>query len=415
MKKILIIGITLATMLLVIIPIKACTTAVISGKYTKDGKPMLWKNRDTGYLNNFLDFNSDGMYSYVGLVNSKDLKRTSIWIGVNSVGFGIMNSASYNLNFGIEAKLTGKEGVAMRQALMICKTLADFEAFLDAMPKPSGLEANFGVIDAEGGAAFYEFNHSGYVKFDANDPKVAPFGYIIRANYSHTGKFGRESSGYIRYNTVNELFYEKASTTGLTAQFIQQNVAKGLKHSLMNEDLFDKYGNLPPNHSQYAHLRDYIPRTGSSSSVVVEGVKNGQNPNLATLWSNVGFPLSSMMIPTWVAGGKDLPLVSQYNETIKDSPICDAALQLKREKIMNIRWGKWAKYYIDVNALANNQGTGITQLLNKYEKDIYQKAYQYIYSWQNDESTTQKDIAAFYKWLDTYISEVYYKEFSIKM
>lgn len=415
MKKIVLIGITLATMLMFILPTKACTTAVISGKYTKDGKPMLWKNRDTGYLQNFLDYNSDGKYSYVGLVNSKDLKRTSIWIGVNNVGFAIMNSASYNLNIDIDAKLTGKEGLAMRQALMTCRTLADFEAFLDAMPKPSGLEANFGVIDAEGGAAYYEFNHNGYVKFDANDPKIAPFGYIVRANYSFTGKLGRESSGYIRYNTVNESFYEKASTTGITAQFIQQEVAKSLKHSLINEDLFDTYGNLPPNHPQYAHFRDYVPRTGSSSSVVVEGVMKGQNPNLATLWSNVGFPLASMMIPTWVAGGKNLPLISQYNKSIKDSPVCAAALQLKNEKIMNIRWGKWAKYYIDVNALANNQGTGITQLLNKYEMEIYKKAYNHIYTWRNNGSADTKDIKEFYNWLDTYISETYAKEFNIKL
>lgn len=415
MRKITIISVFSFLTLLLSVQSTACTTAVISGKYTKDGKPMLWKNRETSYLNNFLDYNSDGKYSYVGLVNSLDLKRTSIWIGVNNVGFAIMNSASYNLNFNIDAKLTGKEGVAMREALMSCRTLADFEAFLDAMPKPSGLEANFGVIDAEGGAAYYEFNHNGYVKFDANDPKVAPFGYIIRTNYSYTGKLGRESSGYIRSNTVNELFYDKASTTGLTAQFIQQNVAKGLKHSLTNEDLFDKYGYLLPNHPQYAHFRDYIPRASTSSSVVVEGVKKGQDPNLATLWSNVGFPLASMMIPTWVAGGKDLPIVSQYEESIKDSPICAAALQLKREKIMNIRWGKWAKYYLDVNALANNKGTGITQLLNAYEMEIYKKAYQYIYNWEKKGSTEAKDVKVFYKWLDTYIIEVYEKEFAIKM
>ena len=82
---------------------------------------------------------------------------------------------------------------------------------------------------------------------------------------------------------------------------------------------------------------------------------------------------------------------------------------------MNIRWGKWAKYYMDVNALANNQGTGITQLLNKYEMEIYKKAYEHIYTWQNAESANAKDIKAFYQWLDTYISEAYAKEFNIKM
>ena len=46
----------------------ACTVAVISGKYTKDGRPLLWKNRDTNYINNQIMFFNDGKYEYMGLV-----------------------------------------------------------------------------------------------------------------------------------------------------------------------------------------------------------------------------------------------------------------------------------------------------------------------------------------------------------
>ncbi len=415
MKNKFIIRITFIITLLFTIPTQACTTAVISGKYTKDGKPMLWKNRDTWSINNILRYFNEGKYSYVGLVNSKDTKGKSIWIGLNSVGFAIMNSASYNLNLDNDGKLTGLEGRAMKEALASCRTLADFEAYLNAMPRPTGLEANFGVIDAEGGAAYYEFNNEGFVKFDANDPRVAPFGYIIRTNYSHTGKLGNESGGYIRYNTASKLFYEKASTTGLTAQYIQQNVAKSLKHSLTNQDLFDLYGNLPENHPQYAHFRDYIPRTGSSSSVVIEGVMKGQNPNLATLWSNVGFPLASIMIPTWVNGKVDLPKSVRYDTSLKDSPICHAALQLKNERIVNIRWGKAEHSYLDVNALADNQGTGIAQIIRKYENIIYGKTYKMIGRWEKEGKSNTADIKEFYKWVDSFIKDAYEKEFSIKM
>ena len=414
MKKILISSLLLLFTLFVITPVNACTTAVISGKYTKSGRPMLWKNRDTWSINNILRHFDDGKYSYVGLVNSKDLKGKSIWIGINSQGFGIMNSASYNLNLDNDAKLTGLEGRAMKEALATCKNLAEFEAYLDAMPKPSGLEANFGVIDAFGGAAIYEFNHNGYVKFDANDPRVAPFGYIIRTNYSHTGKMGKESGGYIRYNTANELFYEKASTGGLTAQYIQQEVAKSLKHSLTNEDLFEKYGKFDPNHKQYAHFRDYIPRSGSSSSCVVEGVKENEDPNLAMMWSNVGFPLVSMMIPTWV-DDTELPEISRYNATIKDSPICHAALQLKNEKVMHIRWGKAERYYINVNALSNNKGTGIAQLVKKHENKIYQKTYNQIKKWRINGQADAKEMKKFYTWLNDYIKETYENEFGITL
>ena len=54
--------------------VSACTTAVISGKATKDGRPMLWKNRDTWSLNNKIMIFHDGKYPYVGLVNSQDFR-----------------------------------------------------------------------------------------------------------------------------------------------------------------------------------------------------------------------------------------------------------------------------------------------------------------------------------------------------
>lgn len=40
----------------------------------------------------------------------------------------------------------------MRKALRVCKTVQDFEHFLDTLPRPMRVEANFGVIDAYGGA-----------------------------------------------------------------------------------------------------------------------------------------------------------------------------------------------------------------------------------------------------------------------
>lgn len=393
----------------------ACTTAVISGKYTKSGRPMLWKNRDTHAINNVLRYFNDGKYSYVGLVNSRDKLGKSIWIGVNSEGFAIMNSASYNLNLDNNAKLTGLEGRIMKEALATCKTLADFEAFLNNLDRPTGLEANFGVIDAQGGAAYYEINNFKYTKMDANDPTIAPFGYIIRANFSVTGSYGFESSGYIRYQSADDLFYQKTATfEGLSAQFIQQNVAKGLWHSLLKEDLFAQYGNLPEGQTKYVPFRDYIARSGTSSSVVVEGVKKGENPDLCTLWSNVGFPLSSIMVPTWVSR-TPLPDVVSYNDTYKDSPVCHAALQLKKYKILNLRWGKVDYEYININALSNNKGTGIAQLTKQYENVIYKRAEKMLNKWREKGKTDKKSMKEFYAWVNQYVKDAYKKEFDIDL
>ena len=391
----------------------ACTTAVISGKYTKDGRPMLWKNRDTWAINNIIQYFEDGKYNYIGLVNSKDTEGKSVWIGMNNVGFGIMNSASYNLNIGDGIEQSGHEGRIMKKALQECKTLEDFEALLNNMEKPSRLEANFGVIDANGGAAFYEFGNKGFVKFDANDPKVAPFGYLIRANYSHTGKLGTESSGYIRYNTANEMFYNAVSTNTMNAQFIIQKSTRTLYHSLIKEDLFDKYGNNPANTPTFSHFGDYIPRTGSSSSVVVQGVMKDESPEHAVMWSVVGFPLASVVIPTWIKGKDSFPGILKYDDKLKDSPVCNAALSLKQE-CFPVRWGKFEQKYININAIHNSEGTGIKQKITPYENEIFKKTFLLIEDMRKDKISKSK-IEEHYQWLNKYVNDMFKKEFDLNL
>jgi hypothetical protein len=406
------ISIFFSILFLLSIVTNACTTAVISGKYTKNGRPIIWKNRDTNALKNFLKYFSGSTYNYIGLVNSEDPNGKNIWIGMNSVGFAIMNSATYNLS---DDSGDGGEGVAMKQALETCETLEDFETYLNNLKRPIGLRANFGVIDAKGGAAFYEVGPDGYVKFDANDPKVAPFGYIIRANYSFTGTLGKSSSGYIRYRTVDDAMYLSQSTAGLSAKDIEQGITKGLFNSLTNRNLYEIYADVPENNPRYEILRDYIPRTSSSSSVVIEGVKPGEDPILSTLWSNVGFPLASIMVPVWMQSEIDMPYVVQYNEKIKDSPICYAALKLKNEKLLNIRWGKFAAEYIDVNALFNKDNTGIHQKIIKVENGIYKDAEKLLAQWRTEGKINEKELKKFYSQTNTLIIETYKNEFDIDL
>ena len=393
---------------------QACTTAVISGKYTKDGRPLLWKNRDTWAINNRIMYFNDAKYSYMGLVNSKDSLGKSLWIGMNETGFAIMNSASYNLNIGDTTKLNGLEGRIMKHALATCATVNDFEKYLASLEKPTRLEANFGVIDANGEAMLFELSNQKYVKFDANDPTVAPYGYILRTNYSFTGSFGEESSGYIRQNTVDNLFYDALSTNSFDAQFIMQDVSRGLKHSLLKTDLYLEYGGIPENNDTYTFFHDFIPRISSASVCVVQGVKKNENPEFTTLWSAVGFPLTSMVIPTWLKANNNFPDVLKINEELKDSPICDAALTLKKE-VFPIRWGKFAtKYYININALVNADKTGIRQKTNVDENEIFSKTNKKLEEWRRN-GMEQTDILEFNKWLNNFVKESYKKNFNLNL
>ena len=395
-------------------PVKSCTVAVISGKYTKDGRPLLWKNRDTWAVHNKIMYFDDGKYKYMGLVNSGDIKGKSVWIGSNSQGFAIMNSASYNLNLGDTAKLNGLEGKLIKRALATCATIEDFEKLMDNMDRPTRLEANVGVIDAQGGAAMYELNNKGYVKFDANDGRVAPFGYIIRGNYSFTGSFGKESSGYIRYNTANELFYNAMATNSFDAQFILQDVSRSLEHSLMGVNLYKQYEDLAENTPTYAFFHDFIPRRSSASSCVVQGVKKNENPDLTTLWSVVGFPLTSIVVPTWLKAGDNLPEVVKLNNELKDSPVCYAALTLKKE-VFPIRWGKYAsKYYMNINALVNADHTGYTQRIKPYENQIFKETNSKLEAWRKS-GIKKNEVLDFYREIDTQIKKMYLKEFDIEI
>ncbi len=140
----LILSLTVFFLVLLNLTAEACTSIIISGKSTPDGRPIMWKNRDTDTYQNAIKYFNDGKYSSIGLIDSDDPSGESVWIGYNSAGFAIMNTASYNLIMNDSIDLKDREGIVMREALMQCATVAEFESFLNNHQKPLGVEANFG-------------------------------------------------------------------------------------------------------------------------------------------------------------------------------------------------------------------------------------------------------------------------------
>ncbi|MBD3424973.1 MAG: hypothetical protein GF417_11100, partial [Candidatus Latescibacteria bacterium] len=135
----------------------SCTSAVISGRATPDGRPLLWKHRDSSSPRNALRRFSGEGYTFTGIVNADSTSGSQVWIGANEKGFSIMNTASYNLldQQGYRGEMD-REGIFMFEALRGCATVSDFEEMLQSTNGSRGVEANFGVIDAEGGAAYFE-------------------------------------------------------------------------------------------------------------------------------------------------------------------------------------------------------------------------------------------------------------------
>ena len=134
------------------LPLFCCTSVIISGRVRADGRPVMLKHRDSGELNNRMERFKGEKYDFIALVNFD--RPAEAWSGVNTAGFCIMNTATYDLKDDeVPAEQMDREGFFMYRALEICRNLADFETYLDTLTRPMGVEANFGVIDAEGGAA----------------------------------------------------------------------------------------------------------------------------------------------------------------------------------------------------------------------------------------------------------------------
>ncbi len=386
----------------------ACTTAVISGKYTADGRPMIWKMRDSDNFKNKMMYFEDGTYPYIGLVNSEDLEGEQVWGGANSTGFSIMNSASFNVNTGDTTSKKDLEGFFMKLALQKCATLADFEQLLNNTPKPMGLAAHFGVIDAKGGAAFYEVNNQTFTKFDANNSAEAPNGYILRTIFSYTG-LKDEGYGFIRFQTAQEIFYQAESMGQLNHQTIVQDFSRCFKHAVLNKDFREEYNTIPEG-EHFINSDDFITRHGSSSAILIHGVKSGEAGDLATIWTTVGFPNTCVALPVWIRGGKNLPKVLLADKS-GNAPLNEMALQLK-DQCYPIKRSSGYKY-MQISKLINSDKTGIVQKIEKAEKSIFMKTEEQLNKWRTG-NANDKDIAAYYAWLDDFVGTTYSDELGVQ-
>ena len=369
---------TLLFMLLCYQTAWSCTTVIISGKATKDGRPLLWKNCDTPNLDQKVYFGSDRGYPFIGLMrsNTANESRGSIWTGTNSEGFTIMNTLSYNI---AEEYSANNNGFLMRRALEVCKDIASFKHFLDTLSRPMKVSANFGVIDANGGAAYFETWDEGYYMSDVNDPAVAPLGYLVYTNFSYNGIYDK-GQGYIRYQTAVEIMAKGAPAKAFTPQWIFSNLSRSFYHSLLGVDLaLPQSVNLTPN-GWFADS-DFIPRKSTATSCVVHGVKPGENPEFTTMWVILGYPPCSVAIPTWVKLKENQPALLTRTATSENVPISDWALTLK-EQVFPITRGSGEKYFNFGRLYSHTDHSGFMQQLAPLEDECFKREAVLMESWR---------------------------------
>lgn len=351
------------------VPAFGCTSAVIGAEASPYGRPMLWKHRDTSTIDNKVEYVApkNGDHGYVALFNAKDHKLKEAWTGMNDVGFAIMNTASYNIkDDDVPASKMDREGYVMTIALRTCRTVDDFAALLNKLPRPMGVEANFGVIDAEGNGAFFETNNHSYKRFDLKD---APGHVMIRTNYSHSGR-PDEGFGFVREANAEYLLQPYIESASVTPELLTEVVSRSFYHDMYKKD-------FAKGEDKWVIDQDFIPRYKSTATIVIEGMKPVEDASSVTpetvareyiMWTGLGYPPCAEIVPVWCsADGVDAEL---RGTGAKGHSRMGDRVKKRRDEVFSLRKGNKDKY-IDMRALYNDRGTGFMQILVPQNLQVY--------------------------------------------
>ncbi len=405
-KRYLLTTITLVAVLVA----HACTSVIISGRVTPDGRPLMLKNRDADDVDNKVIVMKGEKYRFIGIVAANDQKQKNVWSGHNEAGFAIFNTDAFNLNGKNYKPKEENDGIVMRKALETCASLTDFETLLNSLPKPMNLNSNFGVLDAEGNCAYYETSSVGYTKFDVNDPRIAPYGYLCRTNHAMTGDRLLDQ-GIERYMAITDLMQTAAFGADLNRTLLLGKATRYLTNGMTKESLYDI---MPENDAtpKYHAYNDYISRAYTASAMVIQGVKKGENPLLTVSYTIIGCPLTTVAVPLVITSSGTLPaLLTDNGKGYSD--LCHKGIALK-DQLFPMKRGN-GQTYINLSRLINKQQTGILQQVQRIEAPILQRGDATIaqYREQIGNKNADKLMLNYYQWVDETIKTEYQKAFNL--
>lgn len=351
----------------------ACTSAIVSASANPSGRPILWKHRDTSTIDNKVEYIApkNGCFGYVALYNAADKDLKEAWMGMNDAGFAVMNTASYNIKDDkVPNRQMDKEGIVMTKALQSCRTVDDFQKLLDNYPRPMGVEANFGVIDALGNGAYFETNNHSYVKYDLKD---APGGVLVRTNYSHSGR-KNEGYGFIREANANCLLQSYIDKKEVTPELLTESISRTFYHDGKKKD-------FTLTEDKKVLDEDFIPRYKSTATIAIEGcipveTLEQVNPDFISqqyiMWTGMGYPPVSE-IRAVRCSDQGVPDDLRGIQPNGHSKLGDEAKK-KRNDVFTVT--KKGGNFIDISKLYNSNGTGYAQEAIKANEITYMQEKQ---------------------------------------
>ena len=358
-------------------PLEECTAGVASGRATADGRPLLWKTRDASATNNEVIWNTSGTYHFVSVISAGD--EASSWMGVNERGFSIINTLSMDL----PTDSTGMHnGLFMAYALRECATVDEFEELLKETNETGrGTNANFGVIDAIGAAAFIETAGTEYWRYDAEDTEK---GYILRTNFARNGDRSEADPPYSmdRYLQTEQLMIDFYRTDKIDFKEIVKTQVRSFGNS--EGTLME----LPFTGTVEGHARGYYPhnhsinRNSTVSFAAIQGVLFHEDARLSTMWTILGQPSTGITVPYWPVG--ETPSEANGPET---APLCDAANQIRQELYEEFERPDTTServrpLFINTLELMDEHGDGIWKITMPVEDSIIAESESSLERWR---------------------------------
>ena len=217
--------------------------ALISGKVTTDGKPLLLKLRDERdeYRQELKYYKPQGdeKYGHMSVVKWGFSRKNSVFpdviigAGTNDIGFTISNTTVSNYN--ILAEATNSNIDLINYAITRCKSLEDFEEILNnwhKIKKITTINGNFEIMDANGRLAMYEAYipvQGAKVIWEKFDPEESYdtdgtfLGFVVRTNDNQWSPF---RGGHVREARLKEILKKLVLEKRLNYKTLIQEAAK---------------------------------------------------------------------------------------------------------------------------------------------------------------------------------------------
>ena len=296
-------------------------------------------------------------------------------------------------------------GLPQKNGKLDAATVEDFCHFLDTISKPSLIEANFGVIDAQGAAAMFEVDYYKYTMYDANNPKDAPYGYIARTNFSFAGEANR-GAGYVRYMEADRVLMRASATGGITPQGIFNDLSRSFRNGMLDIDLKNGKFNRPQGSGWFVD-QDFIPRNSTSCSIVVQGVKPGEKVELTTMWTMLGYPPTGIAVPLWVKDAdRLLPPMVCWNKACAAAPLSDWSLRLSNN-VFCYNQGMGTNRYLNWEKLYNMENNGYMQQLVTVEAEVFRRTCLLLDSWRQQGSIDSQEMQKLYQDVEALVRKAY--------